>query len=107
MRRSLLCVAILCVHVSTSLAQNAAAPSAPIRRLDHTTITSTEIDATVTRLMHAASVPAIAILNDNQVVFEKAYGFRDTARHLPLTTSSIMTSASLTKSAFACLVMQL
>jgi CubicO group peptidase (beta-lactamase class C family) len=109
MRRLLLCLAILCVHVSTSLAQNAAVPSAPIRRLDHTTITSTEIDTTVTRLMHAASVPGIAItiLNDNQIVFEKAYGFRDTARHSPLTTSSIMTSASLTKSAFACLVMQL
>jgi CubicO group peptidase (beta-lactamase class C family) len=92
--------------IHCSLAQTA---PHPIRRLDHSIITPAEIDATVLRLMHAAKVPGIAItiLNDNHVVFEKAYGYRDKENRLPLTSHSIMTSASLTKSAFACLVMQL
>jgi len=49
----------------------------------------------------------IAIFNEGKVVYLKAYGFRDKERNLPLTPDSIMTAASLTKSAFATVVMQL
>jgi CubicO group peptidase (beta-lactamase class C family) len=80
-----------------------------VKRLDGSTISSQEIDATVTRLMHAAKIPGagIAILNDQKVVYLKAYGYRDKEKALPLTENSVMTAASLTKAAFAVLVMQL
>jgi len=87
----------------------AVAQQSSIRRLDGSTITAAEVDATVTRLMKAAEVPgvAIAIINHGQVAFVKSYGFRDTQNQLPLTPDSVMTAASFTKSAFAYMVMQL
>jgi CubicO group peptidase (beta-lactamase class C family) len=80
-----------------------------VKRLDGSTVSSQEIDATVTRLMHAAKIPGagIAILNDQKVVYLKSYGYRDKEKALPLTENSVMTAASLTKAAFAVLVMQL
>lgn len=87
----------------------AVAQRSTVERLDSTRITPAEIDATVTQLMQSAEVPGIgvAILNDGKVVFEKAYGVRDREKNLPLTPDSVMTAASLTKAAFAYLVMQL
>ena len=83
------------------------APS--IKRLDGSTITPAEIDATVTRLMNAAEVPGvdIAILNGGKVAYMTSYGFRDKEKNLPLTPDSVMTAASFTKSTFAYMVMQL
>jgi CubicO group peptidase (beta-lactamase class C family) len=80
-----------------------------VKRLDGSTITPTEIDATVTRLMHAAEVTGvgIAIFKNNKIVYLKAYGVRDKEKNLPLTPDSVMTSASLSKSAFATVVMRL
>lgn len=80
-----------------------------IGRLDGSRISAAEIDATVERLPRAAKVTGIgiAILNDDRVVYRKAYGYRDREKNLPLTADSVMTAASLTKSTFACLVMQL
>lgn len=80
-----------------------------IKRLDGSTITPPEIDATLTRLMTAGEVPGvdIAILNDAKVAYMKSYGFRDKDRNLPLTPDSVMTAASFTKSTFAYMVMQL
>jgi CubicO group peptidase (beta-lactamase class C family) len=79
------------------------------RRLDGTIITPAQIDASVKKNMHSASVTGvgIAIFNRGKIVFLKAYGFRDTTKHLRLTPDSIMTAASLTKPAFATMVMTL
>ena len=80
-----------------------------IKRLDGSTISADEIDATVTRLMRAAKVTGvgIAIFNDGKIAFLKAYGVRDREKNLPLTPDSVMTAASLSKSAFAYMVMEL
>jgi CubicO group peptidase (beta-lactamase class C family) len=80
-----------------------------VRRLDGSEISSSEIDNVVTRFMKAAHVTGagIAVWNDDRVVYLKAYGVRDMERQLPLTPDSVMTAASLTKSAFATMVMQL
>jgi CubicO group peptidase (beta-lactamase class C family) len=85
------------------------AQQASIRRLDKTTIAASEIDGTITRLMQAAHVPGvgIAIFNDGKIAYLKAYGFRDVEKKLPLTPDSVMTAASLTKPAFATMVMTL
>jgi CubicO group peptidase (beta-lactamase class C family) len=86
---------------------SAAEPS--IMRLDGSTIAASQIDATVTRLMAVAEVTGvgIAIFNDGKIVYLKAYGVRDKEKNLPLTQDSVMTAASLTKSAFATVAMQL
>jgi CubicO group peptidase (beta-lactamase class C family) len=83
--------------------------AASVKRLDGTTITAAEIDATVARLLAAAKVTGagIAILADEKIAYLKAYGLRDKDKNLPLTADSVMTAASLSKVAFAYLVMQL
>lgn len=80
-----------------------------IKRLDGSTITAAEVDQTVSRLMSAAEVTgaAIAIFNHGEIVYEKAYGFRDKEHNLPLTVNSVMSAASFSKVAFAYMVMQL
>lgn len=80
-----------------------------IKRLDGSTITPAEIDATVTRLMTAAEVTGvdISILNNGKVAYLKSYGFRDKEKNLPLTPDSVIAAASFTKSTFAYMVMQL
>ncbi len=85
----------------------AAAPG--VRRLDGSTITPTQVDSTVTRLMTAAEVTGagVAIINRGKVVYTKAYGWRDAGIRAPLTTDSVMDAASFTKPAFAYLVVKL
>lgn len=86
-----------------------AAKQRTVKRLDGTTITPSEIDQTMTRLMHAAEVPGagIAVFNRGKVAYLKTYGFRDQENKLPLTENSVMAGASFTKVAFSYLVMQL
>src|SRR5271168_4984804 len=77
--------------------------------LDGGTIAPAQIDATVNGLIEAANVTGagIAIFHDGRIVYLKAYGFRDTEKKFPLTPDSVMTSASLSKAAFATVVMKL
>ena len=67
------------------------------------------MDDTVNRLIAAAHVTGagVALFHDGNIVYAKAYGFRDTEKKLPLTPDSVMTSASLSKAAFATVVMQM
>ena len=80
-----------------------------IKRLDGSTITTAQIDQTVTRLMRAAEVTGVglAIFDRHTVRYLKAYGFRDKEKALPLTPDSVMSAASFTKVAFAYMVMEL
>jgi len=67
------------------------------------------IDAEAQRLMRREHVHglALAVIDDGKVVHVAAYGQRNAERGLPLTTTSIMYGASLTKTAFTHLVLQL
>ena len=80
-----------------------------IKRLDGSAIPASEMDGTMSRLMHAARVTGagIAILNDGKIVYLKTYGFGDLKKSRPLTPDSVMSAASFTKVAFAYMVMQL
>jgi len=100
----------LCVALSLAAASLPAAPRGDeILRLDGSTIAPSQVDATVSRVLQDARVTGvgIAIFNDGQVAYEKAYGLRDVEAALPLTVDTIMTAASLSKAAFATMVMQL
>jgi CubicO group peptidase (beta-lactamase class C family) len=65
------------------------------------------IDAEAARLMKSENVQgmALAVIQDGKVVHVAAYGLR--TRGLPLTTSTIMYGASLTKTAFTYMLLQL
>ena len=86
-------------------------PPAPpaVVRLDGTRLQPVEVDRIVEGLMRKAHVTglALAILNHSQIVYQKAFGLRSVERNEPLTVDSVMYGASLTKAAFAYMVMQL
>ncbi len=67
------------------------------------------MDAEAQRLMKREGVQgmAVAVIDDGQVTHVAAYGRRNVGRDLPLTTNTIMYGASLTKTAFAYMVLQL
>ncbi len=85
------------------------AKQSPIVRPDGSTISPTQIDQTVSKLIQSAHVTGagIAIFHHRKIVYLKTYGLRDAEKGLPLTPDSVMTSASLSKAAFATLVMRL
>jgi CubicO group peptidase (beta-lactamase class C family) len=87
----------------------AAAPKTAVKRLNGSALTPEEIDGTVLRLMRAAEVTGvgITIFNNGRVAYSKTYGLRDVEKQLLLTEDSVMAGASLSKAAFAYLVMQL
>lgn len=77
--------------------------------IDDRAHSSSEIDTTINRVMQAAGVPGLALglINHGRVVYLKAYGVKNMSPSEPLTANSIMAAASLTKVAFAYLVMKL
>jgi CubicO group peptidase (beta-lactamase class C family) len=91
------------------LAISVAAQQPAIVRPDGTKLSSAQIDSTVTRLIDAGHVTGagIALFHGGRVVYLKAYGLRDTEGNLPLTPDTVMSAASLTKAAFATVVMRL
>jgi CubicO group peptidase (beta-lactamase class C family) len=105
--RSFVFGAALCLLVGGAHAE--AGSGSWITRLDGSTISPQQVDATVNQLLEAAHVTGagIAIFEDGRIAYLKAYGLRDTEKRLPLTPDSVMTSASLSKAAFATVVMRL
>lgn len=69
----------------------------------------TAIDAEAQRLMASQDVKgmAVAVIDHGQVVHVQAYGFANVAEQRRLQTDTVMYGASLTKLAFAYMVMQL
>ncbi len=67
------------------------------------------INAEARRLMAREDVKgmALAVIDDGRVVHVAAYGQRNVERNLPLTSDTVMYGASLTKTAFAYMVLQL
>ncbi len=63
----------------------------------------------VTRLLAAAHVPgaAVAVVRDGQVAWSRGYGLADVARQTPMTDSTVMQVASISKAVTAWGVMRL
>jgi CubicO group peptidase (beta-lactamase class C family) len=104
-------IAVSCLVVAL-LAHPASAASSPktsLRRLDGKALTAAQVDAAALRLMKKADVPglALALIDHGRPVYVKAYGLRNVAEGKPLQVDTVMYGASLTKLAFAYMVMQL
>lgn len=97
------CHALLacCLALPAACATSTAPVPAPLP-------TPTALDAEVARAMAATGARglAIAVIDDGRVVSAKAYGARN-AKGDPLQADTIMYGASITKTVFATLVMQL
>lgn len=67
------------------------------------------LDAEIARLMTKEDVKglAVAIIENDAISHLKAYGFRNVEQKLPLGQETVMYGASLTKAAFAYMVLQL
>jgi Beta-lactamase len=104
LNRTLYAVVLFLVVSATLGAQQSA-----VARPDGRNITPAQIDSTVNRLIQAAHVTGagVALFHDGKVAYLKTYGLRDFEKDLPLAPDSVMTAASLTKSAFATVVMRL
>ena len=77
-----------------------------ISRIDGSQIDASILEEKITSLMDSANVTglAIAILNDNQIVFRKAFGFANQKKKIPFQINHSFSGASLSKAVFGYLV---
>ena len=99
-RRSVVALAAILASAALAACQHLAVHALP---------TGAAIDAQARRLMAQQDVKgmALAVIDKGQIVHVAAYGHRNVERNLPLETDTIMYGASLTKAAFAYMVLQL
>ncbi len=80
-----------------------------IKKIDGGTITIPAIDSTILHLMSNANVTGLglAIINDDTIVYEKMYGYKNIDSKELLDTSAVFYGASLSKAVFAylCLIL--
>ena len=95
-------LALLIFNISMASGQS-------IRRLDNTTITAATLDKKISGLMQAGTVHglAIAIFNNNKVVYKKTFGYKNITTREPINEQSNFYGASLSKAVFAMLVLKL
>jgi CubicO group peptidase (beta-lactamase class C family) len=86
-----------------------AGEDSPMVRLDDTKLSAVTIDREVNALMRSSRVTGLqlALIHNGHVTYTNVYGLRDAARKLPMSRTTVTYGASLTKAAFAYLVMQL
>ena len=80
-----------------------------IERIDGSKIEKEELTENIKSLMRSAHVAglAVSIFNNNEVVYQKAFGYEDGSSKDNLDINSIFFGASLSKAVFSLLVMQL
>lgn len=80
-----------------------------IIRLDGTEITKDSLTTQINRLIKKANIPGIAvtIFNDNEVTYQKTFGYKDYDKKLTLNDSTNIYGGSFSKAVFGVLVMKL
>ncbi|HSF44862.1 MAG TPA: serine hydrolase domain-containing protein, partial [Chitinophagaceae bacterium] len=78
-------------------------------KLDKSKISFSDLDKTIQELMKAANIQglAVTVFNQNEPVYKKTFGYKRIDTKAPLTTSTNIYGASLSKVVFAVLVMKL
>jgi CubicO group peptidase (beta-lactamase class C family) len=77
--------------------------------LDGDSISTAELEASVEQIMEKADVPglSLAILNDSQIVYQKAFGYKNKSDGTRNDEQTLFSAASFSKPVFAYLVMLL
>jgi len=80
-----------------------------LETLDGSPVSPAELEAAIEEAMQKANVAglSVAIINDGQIAYTHAFGFRDKAAGIPFDTETVTGAASLSKTVFAYLVMLL
>ncbi|SHM58247.1 CubicO group peptidase, beta-lactamase class C family [Chitinophaga jiangningensis] len=80
-----------------------------IKRIDNSSIAAAALTSTIQQLVDTAQVTGlvISILNNNQPVYTKAFGYADKPKELKMDTSTIFWSCSFSKAVFGYCVMRL
>lgn len=99
----------MCLAAGLVLVLGATGAVAAIRDFQGRPVSVERIDREARRMMAEARVQGLgmAVIENGRVALVRAWGFRNVDRRLPLQTDTIMYGASLTKFAFAYMVMQL
>src|ERR1019366_1749073 len=84
-------------------------PSNQIKRLDGSSISFTDIDKTIDRLMIAAEVSGLCltVINDNKIAYTRTYGYKNKEKNELIDTSTCFYAGSFSKAVFAYIAMQL
>jgi len=95
---------LICFFAATFIAQGQS-----VKKLDNSKISFVDLDNKIQALMKAANVQGleIAIFNNNEPVYKKAFGYKRFDKKELLKTSTNIYGASLSKAVFAVLVMKL
>lgn len=89
--------------------RNQGSGGAALTTLDGKAVPVSELEASVEQAMEKANVAglSVAILNDGQIAYTHAFGYRDKAVRVAFDTETVTGAASLSKTVFAYLVMLL
>ncbi|MGH8498315.1 MAG: serine hydrolase domain-containing protein [Methylococcales bacterium] len=111
--RRLLVLLAFVLPISCIAEEFSSNPTLPVekklRRLDGVELSPNQVAQKIEKLMAAAKVTGlgVAVINKNEVVYQRAFGMADAERGKPLREDSVMYAASFTKAMFATLVMML
>lgn len=91
------------------LMTSACSADVQIRRLDGSAISSSRVDEVVEALMDSADVTGLclAVLNDNELVYLNAFGYKNKEKDELLDENSVVLGASFSKVVFTYIVLQL
>ncbi len=80
-----------------------------VQRLDGTSISADSLTGRIQKLTEVAKVQglAVTIFNENEVVYENTFGYKNYKEQLPLTDSTNIYGGSFSKAVFGVLVMKL
>ncbi|HEY4147464.1 MAG TPA: serine hydrolase domain-containing protein [Chitinophagaceae bacterium] len=108
-RPLILCIAILFTLFASFVPVKPLPVPMIIKRLDGSIITPETLTREIGRLRDDAHIAGISVtvLNDNRVVYSHAFGYKNVPAEEPLTNSSSIYAASLSKAVFAVMVMKL
>jgi CubicO group peptidase (beta-lactamase class C family) len=89
--------------------RNQGSGGAALTTLDGKPLSPADLEATIAQTMAKANVAglSVAILNDGQIAYTHAFGYRDRAVRVAFDTETVTGAASLSKTVFAYLVMLL
>ena len=117
MKRLILCLIILvqllallgCSVQAGSNGSDNPQSNARLKKLDGDSISTAELEAFVEQIMEEADIPglSLAILNDSQIVYQKAFGYKNKSDDTINDEQTLFSAASFSKPVFAYLVMLL
>lgn len=101
-------IAVLFIAGVLSMAGGETLSSQDITRLDGSVITSDSLTIKIEQLVQDADVHglAVTVFNDNEAAYQNTFGYKNYKEALPLSDSTNMYGASLSKAVFSFLVMK-